>query len=326
MTGPASDTVLGDIARGRADWRPWLAVLERVAESAGDRAWRLAVPDVCATGEHAPRLDGATFSLDARLVRRWARRLLETATAAGGAAASLDGLARAETTTLCELLEAGLVQDAARVRGLARRTGVDPDALAAVASVVAVPLLRACTERWREHMPTAWHHGYCPICGAWPSLAEARGLERARRLRCGRCAGDWSIAWLRCPYCGTDDHTRLGGLVAGGETPAATTPTEPAERPDASAPSPPRFARGVVPRDPSRTTTVDTCLHCRGYIKTVTTFGPTPADELGLLDLTTVELDVAAIEHGYQRPAGPGVPLGAHVAVRGTGLFAGWRG
>jgi len=288
-----------EAARSRAEWRPWLAVLETVAEAAGDRAWRLAVPEAPAPPDAAaPLLAGATLTPDARLVRRWARRLLETAAAAGGAAAALAGAARAGDDALAELLESGLAQDAARMSALAVRLGVEPAALAAVAFVAPAPLLRACAERWRDRLPAAWNHGYCPLCGAWPALAEARGLERARRLRCGRCAADWPIAWLRCAYCGMDDHTQLAGLVATGS---------------------------LKTTDPASRVTIDTCGACRGYLKTVTTLGPTPADELGLLDLATVELDVAALEQGYRRPAGPGVALGARVQARAGGVLGAWR-
>ena len=95
---------------------------------------------------------------------------------------------------------------------------------------------------------------------------------------------------------------------------------------EASPAAAPRFARALTPRDPIRSTTVETCLACRGYLKTVTTLGPTPADELGLLDLATVDLDVAAIGSGYSRPVGPGAPLGARVRARTGGLLSGWRG
>jgi len=293
---PARRMSLADTARGRAEWQPWLAVLDAVAEAAGDRAWRLAVPEAPPSPKAppdaaAPLLAGATLTPDARLVRRWVRRLAETAAAAGGGAAALTGVARADDDALAELLEGGLAQDSARVSALAARLGVEPQALGAVAAVAPAPLLRACGERWREHLAGPWTHGYCPLCGAWPALAEARGLERARRLRCGRCAADWAIAWLRCAYCSTDDHERLGSLVSE------------------------RLSQ----------VTIDTCGACRGYLKTVTTLGPTPADELGLLDLATVELDVAALEQDYRRPPGPGAALGARIVPRTSGVLGGWR-
>jgi len=285
-----------DVARSRVEWRPWLDVLDVIAEAAGDRAWRLALPEAPAPRNvAAPLLTAATLTPDARLVRRWARRLFETAAAAGGAAGALAGAARADDDALAELLDAGLAQDAARVTALGIRLRVEPQALAAVALVAPVPLLRACGERWRDRLPAAWSHGYCPLCGAWPALAEARGLERARRLRCGRCAADWAFAWLRCAYCGMDDHAQLAGLVADGAT-------------------------GLASR-----VTLDTCGGCRGYLKTLTTLGLTPADELGLLDLATVELDVAAMEHGYRRPAGAGAALGARIRPRAGSMLGGWR-
>ena len=284
---------LADVARSRPEWKPWLDVLDAVTEAAGDRAWRPAVPDVPLTMDtDVPVLAGATLTPDARLVRRWTRRLLDTAAQAGGAATALAEVARASDAEVAELLESGLAHDVQRMSALAVRHGVEPEALAAVASVAPTPLLRACAERWRERLPIAgWRHGYCPVCGAWPALAEARGLERERRLRCGRCAADWSFPWLRCAYCGMDDHTQLGGLVA---------------------------------EDGSQVT-IDTCGACRGYLKSVTTLGATPADQVALVDLATVELDVAALEQGYHRPPAPGAALGARIELRAGGRLGAWR-
>lgn len=201
--GSAGRLGLAEVARSHAEWRPWPAILEVVAEAAGDRAWRLAVPDA-PTRADIPTLllTGATLTPDARLVRSWGRRLLDTAARAGGAAAALSELARADDDTLAELLELGLAQDTARVSALAVELGVEPPALGTVSAVAPVPLLRACSERWRKHVPPGWSHGYCPVCGAWPALAEARGLERAPRLRCGRCAADWASPGCAAPTAG----------------------------------------------------------------------------------------------------------------------------
>jgi FdhE protein len=293
---------LADLARSRADWQPWLSVLDAVHAGTRDVAWRGAVPEAPASVDaRMPLLAGGTLTVQARLLRRWTGTLLRAAAAGGGAADTLTAAAGAEAARLAALLEAGLAQDGARVADVAASLGVDAGALGAVAAVAPIPLLRACAERWASHLPASWDHGYCPVCGAWPAFAEARGLERARRLRCGRCAADWGTAWLRCPYCGTDEYPRLGSLVL-------TT--------DAGSDARPELARVA--------TTVETCHACRGYLKTVTTLTPTPADDLALLDLATVELDVAAIEHGYARPAGPGAPLGARVVTPAGGRLAGW--
>jgi hypothetical protein len=129
---------------------------------------------------------------------------------------------------------------------------------------------------------------------------------------------------MRCAYCANDDHTRLGGLVAHAEE-SHQVAVEAGGIASSSAASPPRFARSAKTADPTSYTTVETCLDCRGYLKTVTTLGPTAADELGLLDLATVELDVAALQHGYTRPGGPGMPLGARVRLRTGGIFGARR-
>jgi len=302
-TTASSSLGLVGLARSRPEWAPWLAVLDVTRAATHDPAWSAAVPAAPAAGDATPLLAGATIAAPARLLRRWLRELMHTA--AGAGAATLGTAARADLDQLAALLEAGLRQDTARVAALAQSFGAAAGALGAVAALAAVPLLHACAERWAADVPKTWAHGWCPICGAWPAFAEARGLENARRLRCARCAADWPTTWLRCPYCGVDDHTLLGSLVV---------TLDPERAPD---PASPRLARVA--------TTVDTCASCRGYLKTVTTLVPTPSDDLGLIDLATVELDVAALEHGYARPAGPGAPLGARVSVAGGRLAGWWR-
>jgi formate dehydrogenase maturation protein FdhE len=51
--------------------------------------------------------------------------------------------------------------------------------------------------------------GLCPGCGRFALLAESRGLEGRRFLRCGSCAADWAIGRGACPGCGTTDPHRL---------------------------------------------------------------------------------------------------------------------
>ncbi len=168
-----------------------------------------------------------------------------------------------------------------------------PGALAAVASIAAMPLLQACARRWTSRIPATWAHGYCPICGAWPAFAEARGLERARRLRCARCGADWWNEWLRCPYCGVRDHTRLGALV---------------------------------PEAAGERRKVETCTVCRHYVKTLTTLTPTPAADVAVEDLATLDLDLVALAQGYVGVDGLGHAPTARVIPRPRrGLFAARR-
>lgn len=61
---------------------------------------------------------------------------------------------------------------------------------------------------------STWSHGECPVCGAVPALAESRGLEQRRFLRCDRCGAGWPSDRLRCPFCGENDHRVLRTLFA----------------------------------------------------------------------------------------------------------------
>ena len=47
---------------------------------------------------------------------------------------------------------------------------------------------------------------------------------------------------------------------------------------------------------------MEVCGSCRGYLKTVDTLALSPFPLLSIGDLETMDLDMAAMEHGYQRP------------------------
>ncbi|HEX3179289.1 MAG TPA: formate dehydrogenase accessory protein FdhE [Methylomirabilota bacterium] len=264
------------LAAEHPEWRGWLGLLDVVAAAARDRVWRDAMPD--RIDGRAPALAGATL----RVERDAVQRLIEALFTASGVA----GLQRAATrTNALELLSASIDLDAARFSSLAEAAGAPASAFAAVAPLVAVPWLQACGER-RRNAAAAADTAWCPVCGAWAALAEARGLERERRLRCTRCGADWRTSWLACPFCENDDHTQLASLVA----------------PEV----------GDVRK-------VDACNVCRGYVKTVTTLAAADAGSVRLLDLATVDLDVAAVERGYGRPPGLGHVLDVSVVERRGG-------
>ena len=115
----------------------------------------------------------------------------------------------------------------------------------------------------------AWHHGMCPVCGSWPLLAEFRGLEQNRVLRCGLCAADWQFPRLRCPFCENNDHRELGFFHVEGE--------EGRHR-------------------------AATCESCRGYVKTVSSLDRLSVPNLLVADLATLHLDLAAADRGYYVP------------------------
>jgi FdhE protein len=180
-----------------------------------------------------------------------------------------------------KLIAAAVRQDRDGIAAVAMASGVESGALASVAHLAALPLLRVSGRELQGELPQYWPHGYCPACAAWPVLVERRGLDRSRRLRCGRCASEWEIEWLTCVYCGERDHQRLGSLVT---------------------------------EDGDETLKVETCASCMGYLKSMATLQAIPAFELLLRDLETVELDLIALERGYRRPDESGFDLEVEIA------------
>jgi FdhE protein len=259
-TDPASR--LAGLERDRPEWKTWLALLREIERELEDDHWlssvdRLATGDWrLATGD-VPLLQQRALELDGQRLQRLVRRLIVVASRAGESRAAELGAYRAHPDEAMRLV-------AAEIRG-DHASGP----LASIAHLAALPVLHACRRQLEASLPLGWASGFCPICGAWPVLAERRGLDRSRWLRCGGCGGGWEVEPLWCNYCGERDHRKLGSLV---------------------------------PEVPGDTPQVDTCENCRGYLKSVATLQALQPFELLLQDLETVELDLVARERGYVRP------------------------
>jgi len=112
----------------------------------------------------------------------------------------------------------------------------------------------------------AWDHGHCPACGSWPAMAEV--VDGHRILRCSFCAAGWELPTYSCVYCKEEGE----GFVT------------------------------AAPDEERKDRRVEVCSACGGYLKTVDTFVLSPFPLLSIADLETMDLDMAAMEHGYQRP------------------------
>lgn len=264
---------------------PWLGLLALAFEECANPAWETVATatrllPVRTAG--TPLLAGATIPIDARLADAWVRRMLERAGESGPEATSLRAAAGNHSLDALEVLEAAVNADGERLSAIAGGIGVDGEAFAAVAGLTPLPLLQAMRRHFGPASDPHWSAGYCPVCGDWPLLAEQRGLERARRLRCGRCGDDWAQPGIRCPYCGVIGHSARAALVSEQDGEARK---------------------------------VETCLQCRGYLKSVSTLRAWAGDEIPLADLATIDLDLAALEREFTRPA----PRRLDPAVRVTG-------
>ena len=239
--------------------------------------------------EGIPLLHGEPAFVDvhyaADLFGRLVNRLSERDDpATGGRVQAIVDAATGDRLDPQRLFAEAFVQHRDHLWELASSAGVDADLLGTLAALAVAPLLRTYAARLLPLLDLAddgslegasWQAGYCPICGAWPALAELRGVELRRFLRCSACGSAWPARRLFCAYCGNDDFKSLSHLRVEGE---------------------PRFR-------------ADTCQRCHGYLKSANAFDPAPAEVLPLEDLASVDLDVAAIEAGFQRPADTGFRL-----------------
>jgi FdhE protein len=273
----AVESGLRDLKHQHPEWEPWLAVVEEVLSETTNPQWDALVPPRTEPQQsQVPLLAGMTLSLEWRLIHRLFDTLVRVAHRSGTPKMTTLEPARSAELELSSLFEASLCQDGVRLKVIASHIGADPEAFQAVASLLSIPLLHACNRCWASSKSASWVEGYCPVCGAWPTLTEVRGIERNRYFRCGRCGGEWQARCLFCPYCGMTDHNELVSLV---------------------------------PEKSGSNSVIDACKRCLGYAKTFTILQASPPAKIFLDDLATAHLDVAALEQGYRRPEGAGYSL-----------------
>jgi FdhE protein len=203
---------------------------------------------------------------------------------AGDAAEHIRTLVQDGTLDAGSLLTASLSRDQTAIRTGAAHRGLAADLVWLVAELAVGPFAyvlqrtlfatavsAANTSPTEVRGPIAmaldeWSHGYCPACGSWPAMAEV--VDGHRVLRCSFCAAAWELPTYACVYCGED-----------GEPFVTAAPAE--DRKDRR---------------------VEVCSSCSGYLKTVDAFALSPFPLLSIGDLETMDLDMAAMEHGYNRP------------------------
>ena len=152
---------------------------------------------------------------------------------------------------------------------LAQGLQLDAGLLWTLAQNAVKPALRAwCRQTAPLSNGIPWNKGSCFVCGAVATLGELQENDQAKHLRCGSCGADWKYPRLQCMYCGNNDHRTQRYLYEEGEG------------------------------DRMR---VEVCDDCRGYVKVISAFSPTPLEMLVIEDLATIHLDYAAESRGYSR-------------------------
>jgi FdhE protein len=249
--------------------------------------------------EGTPLLQAGRLAVDPDAVRaelaRVARNLAETAELGSDAQRTAERIASAPPD-VASLLAPALGGESELIDREADRSGVDRDAFARLLDLALQPFLwEAARVLGALTDIDAWDRGYCPVCAAWPVLAELVGPEKRRVLRCVRCGVAWSWLVLLCPYCGNDDHRTLRVLQ---EDSAAAAGAR-SGGPSSSQGGPSSSQGGTSGRSGER---IDLCERCHGYVKAVPSYTPTSAVRLVAEDVATLDLDVAATSAGYRRP------------------------
>jgi formate dehydrogenase maturation protein FdhE len=164
-------------------------------------------------------------------------------------------------------LLASLAADDAVVASAAEDLQADPGLIETLVHNALKPALRSlCRQLTPLVDGIPWERGYCFVCGSGAAFGELQDDHLRKHLRCGQCGADWTFHRLRCSYCGNEDHRTLGLLY-----------------PD--------------PWDGKAR--VEVCDKCKGYLKVIVSFTPTPAERLPVEDLATLPLDYIAQANGY---------------------------
>ncbi len=173
------------------------------------------------------------------------------------------------------LFTASLARNQAAIRTGATHRGLAPDLLWLVGELTVGPVAFALQRTLFADAAdpalldalSRWSHGYCPACGSWPALAEVVAGHRV--LRCSFCAAAWELSMFACVYCNESG------------APFVT----------------------AAPNELRKDRRVEVCGTCSGYLKTIDVAAASPFPLVSISDLETMDLDVAAMEHGYARPA-----------------------
>jgi FdhE protein len=222
-----------------------------------------------------PVLAGEPIPLPLRLLQPALLQLCDTLAAggAGDAAGHLHAAIDEGRLDAGSLLAASLSRDQHAIRTGAVHHGLAPDLTWLVAELATGPfayaLQRALFARVDPALAAAqarWTGGYCPCCGSWPALAEVAGRHRV--LRCSFCALGWELNTYACIYCGEE------------EVPFVT----------------------AAPDEERKDRRLELCATCQSYLKTIDADELSPFPLVAVADMETMDLDLAAMEHGYGRP------------------------
>jgi len=218
-----------------------------------------------------PLLSGEMLKIDTAAAKRFFADMLQVMREHGQQGQdelqALQGALQTDALNLTELLRAVLDRDRKPISSSAETAGVQPALLEYCLTTALGAALQHCREEGLESRTKGWSHGYCPVCGGLPAIAELSGEEGNKLLQCSLCSSNWSFHRLTCIHCGNDDVDSLAYFTAEGE---------PGCR-------------------------VDICRKCSGYLKVVDSRERGEGLPLEVEDVATLHLDLLAAKEGFTR-------------------------
>ena len=144
-----------------------------------------------------------------------------------------------------------------------------------ISEAVFSPVLRALAAGLGEPLSSlGWDEGYCPVCGATPSIAqlspkEVTDLDQLvggggkKFLHCSLCGHDWRYKRNACPACGNDENE----------------------------------SREVFYQEKAKFERVEACHKCGKYCLSIDMRECEPLPDLDVAQIGLIHLDIFAREH-----------------------------
>jgi FdhE protein len=279
------------LRESRPDLAPALELQRRLLSLVGDlaerleggRLPRLSLPPkylAAKLGRGVPVFTGEPIPLPVPLLAPALLRFCDALAdgGAGDAATHIRDQIASGNMEASSLLGASLTRNQASIRTGASHRGLAPDLVWLIAELAVSPFVHALqhllfaqsTDQTVASALQGWTRGYCPACGSWPALAEVvfHSGGGHRTLRCSFCSSGWELPTYACIYC---EHNGADFVTA-------------------------------APNEERKDRRVEVCRACGGYLKTIDVAELSPFPLLSISDIETTDLDIAAMEHGYQRP------------------------